>query len=172
LPAAAHLIQRFFGSLRPGGPGAVESVWAEDQLLPGEVELWRRMTGADRRHAAGVARRVERQLGHQASRPVLAAALLHDVGKTVSHLGTYGRVVATLSAKVAGRDHAAAWSETQGFTRRVGLYLEHPRLGGDLLELAGSEPLTSTWAREHHLPAELWTIPADIGAALKSADDD
>jgi hypothetical protein len=73
---------------------------------------------------------------------------------------------------VAGREHAAAWSETQGFTRRVGLYLEHPRLGGDLLELAGSEPVTSTWAREHHLPAEQWTIPADIGAALKDADDD
>jgi hypothetical protein len=172
LPAAGHLIQRFFGSLRPGGPGAAETGWAEDQLLPGEVELWRRMTGADRRHAAGVARRVERQLGHRATRPVLAAALLHDVGKTVAHLGTYGRVVATLSAAVAGREHAVAWSETQGFTRRVGLYLEHPRLGGDLLELAGSEPLTSTWAREHHLPAEQWTIPTDIGAALKDADDD
>jgi hypothetical protein len=172
LPAAGHLIQRFFGSLRPGGPGAVEGVWAEDQLLPGEVELWRRMAKADQRHAVGVARRVERQLGHRATRPVLAAALLHDVGKTVAHLNTYGRVIATLSAAVAGREHAAAWSETQGFTRRVGLYLEHPRLGGDLLELAGSEPLTSTWAREHHLPAEQWTLPADIGAALKSADDD
>jgi hypothetical protein len=172
LPAAGHLIQRFIGSLRPGGPGAVETGWAEEQLLPGEVELWRRMAGADRRHAAGVARRVEGRLGDRATRPVLAAALLHDVGKTVAHLGTYGRVVATLSAAVAGREHAVAWSETQGFTRRVGLYLEHPRLGGDLLELAGSEPLTSTWAREHHLPAEQWTIPTDIGAALKSADDD
>jgi hypothetical protein len=172
VPAASHLIQRFFGSLRPGGPGAADASWAEEQLLPTELELWRRMGNADRRHAAGVARRVERELGHRATRPVLAAALLHDVGKTVASLNTYGRVIATLSAAVAGRDHAVAWSETQGFTRRVGLYLEHPRLGGDLLELAGSEPLTSSWAREHHLPAEQWSVPADIGAALKAADDD
>ena len=65
-----------------------------------------------------------------------------------------------------------AWSETQGFTRRVGLYLEHPRLGADLLGLAGSAPLTVAWTAEHHLPAEDWTVPQAIGAALKAADDD
>lgn len=172
MPGTGHLIRRFAGSLRPGPPAPADAAWAESQLLPTEVELWRRMRNPDRRHAIGVARRVERSLGHDATRPVLAAALLHDVGKTVAHLGTYGRVVATLSAKVAGHEHAAAWSETQGFTRRVGLYLEHPRLGGDLLELAGSDPITSSWAREHHLPAEQWSVPPDLGAALKAADDD
>ena len=55
------------------------------------------MSRADRRHAAGVARRVEVALGDEATRPVLAAALLHDVGKTESGLGTYGRVIATIS---------------------------------------------------------------------------
>ena len=64
------------------------------------------MSGPDRRHAAGVARAVQRALGHEASRPVLAAALLHDVGKVESGLRTYGRVVATLSAKVAGAEMA------------------------------------------------------------------
>src|SRR5687768_99104 len=112
MPAAAHLITRFFGSLRPGPPGSADASWAEEQLLSTEVELWRRMRNPDRRHAVGVARRVERQLGPKATRPVLAAALLHDVGKTVSHLHTYGRVVATLSAAVAGREQAVAWSET------------------------------------------------------------
>ena len=32
---------------------ATDAEWAEAQLLPGEVELWRRMSRADRRHAAG-----------------------------------------------------------------------------------------------------------------------
>ncbi len=130
------------------------------------------MSGADRRHSVGVARRVEVALGSEATRPVLAAALLHDSGKIESGLGTYGRVIATLSAAVAGHDQADAWSATRGFTRRVGLYLRHPELGGDLLELAGSDPLTVAWTREHHLPADQWTVEPRIANALKLADDD
>ena len=119
-----------------------------------------------------MARRAHATLGEAATRPVVAAALLHDCGKSVSGLGTYGRVIATLSVKLAGRDIAMAWSETRGFTRRVGLYVEHPRLGADLLGLAGSAPLTVAWAAEHHLPPEDWTVPAEVGQALKDADDD
>ena len=141
-------------------------------LLPGELALWRRMSGPDRRHAVGVAERVERALGHQATRPVLAAALLHDVGKVESGLGTYGRVVATLSAKVAGHDMATTWRKQRGVARRVGLYLHHDQLGGDLLELAGSDPLTVTWTREHHLAESDWTLEPAIASALKAADDD
>jgi hypothetical protein len=169
---AGHLVKRFFGSLRPGGPPAADEAWVATVLLPAEHELWTQMPGADRRHAVGVTRRVEVALGDEATRPVLAAALLHDVGKTVSGLGTYGRVVATLSGKVAGHDMAVAWTETRGFTRRVGQYLEHPRLGGDLLGIAGSDPLTEAWTREHHSPADEWTVPAHLGAALKASDDD
>src|SRR4051794_33612483 len=100
---AGHLVKRFFGSVIPRGPKAEDAVWAEEQLLPGERDLWVQMSRTDRRHAAGVARRVEQALGAEATRPVLAAALLHDVGKIDSGLGTYGRVIATLSAKVGGR---------------------------------------------------------------------
>lgn len=169
---SAHLVRRFFGSVLPVGPSGTDAQWAEQSLLPTEVELWRRMGAVDRRHAVGVARAVQRALGGEAERPVLAAALLHDVGKSVSGLGTYGRVVATLSALVAGHDSASAWSQTDGFTRRVGLYLEHPRLGREMLELAGSDILTLAWAGEHHHPADTWTVDPAIGAALKAADDD
>lgn len=172
MAGAAHLAKRFFGSVVPLGPSAADRDWAEEQLLDGEREIWRKLSRVDRRHAAGVARRVEVALGHEATRPILAAALLHDCGKTVSGLGTYGRVIATLSVKLAGTDQAVAWSETQGFTRRVGLYVEHPRLGAELLGLAGSAPLTVAWAAEHHLPPEDWTVPTDVGHVLKAADDD
>lgn len=144
----------------------------EGVLLPGELTLWRTMSGADRRHAVGVAHRVERALGHEATRAVLAAALLHDVGKVESGLGTYGRVIATLSAKVAGPDMATTWRRQRGFARKVGLYLQHDRLGGDLLELAGSDPVTVAWAREHHQPDTEWTVARPLAEALKAADDD
>jgi len=169
-----HLVRRFFGSLRPGGPSASEREWAESQLLPGELELWRRMPGPDRRHSAAVARRVQRSLGDEATRPVLAAALLHDVGKLDAHMRTYGRVIATLCGAVVKHDPVVIrqWTTTSGFTRRVGLYLSHPRLGGDLLRMAGSDPLTVAWTEQHHLPDEEWTVEPELAAALSAADDD
>jgi hypothetical protein len=168
----SHLSRRFVGSLRPGGPRPADDEWARSQLLVSEVDLWRRMPGADRRHAAGVARDVERALGGEATRPVLAAALLHDVGKIESGLGVYGRVVATLCGLIAGREAAKEWTRGRGFTRRIGLYLLHPDLGGDLLGMAGSDPLTEAWARQHHRSPDSWTIDPVVAAALKAADDD
>jgi hypothetical protein len=169
---SGHLARRFFGSLRPGGPRAADEAWVASVLLPGEQELWRRMSGADRRHAVGVARRVERALGAEATPPVLAAALLHDVGKVAAGLGTYGRVVATAAGLAAGRDLALDWSRRRGFTRAVGLYLRHAELGADMLRLADSDQLTVAWAAEHHLPPDRWTVPAGVAEALKAADDD
>ena len=74
---------------------------------------------------------------------------------------------ATISGAVVRHDEDVIrdWARTRGFTRRVGLYLQHPRLGGDMLELAGSDPLTVAWTREHHLPADEWTLPPSIAVS-------
>jgi hypothetical protein len=167
-----HLATRFFGSLRPGGPPPADEAWARDALLPGEVALWERMSGADRRHAIGVARRAEAALGAPADRRVLAAALLHDVGKVDSRLGPARRAVATLAGMAGGHDAARRWRARSGPVGRVGRYLCHDAIGADLLAAAGSDALTVAWAREHHLPPDRWTVPAAVGAALKDADDD
>lgn len=172
MASLAHLSRRFVGSVRPGGPPTADVEWAHGHLSEAESALWDQMSGPDRRHSVDVARRVERSLGHEATRPVLAAALLHDVGKSVSGLGTYGRVLATLSAMVGGHEMADHWAAKRGVTRKVGLYLQHDQLGGDLLEIAGSDPLTVTWAREHHWPEEMWTLDPHLAHALKAADDD
>ena len=132
------------------------------------------MRRTDRRPAAGVARRTAEALGAQATRPVVAAALLHDVGKIEARFGVYLRTMATISGKAVKHDPVIidAWTRTTGITRRVGLYLEHARLGGDLLAIAGSDPLTVAWARQHHMVEDDWTVPAEIAHALKDADDD
>jgi hypothetical protein len=161
-----HLAKRFFGSLRPGGPAASEVAWVREQLLPGERDLWSAMPGPDRRHSAAVARRVEAALGAEATRPVLAAALLHDSGKTASGLRTFGRVVATVTARLVGHERAAAWDSA------IGRYLRHDEIGARRLEQAGSAPLTVAWTREHHRPEQEWTVPLALGRALKAADDD
>jgi hypothetical protein len=146
-----HLAKRFFGSLPRGGPA--DEAWALALLNDGERALWVRMSDPDRRHAVGVA---------QAVPPDLAvAALLHDVGKIESGLGTFARVGATLLGTIR-RD----WGG------RLGAYLRHDAIGAELLARAGSAPLTVAWAREHHLPEDRWTVPVDAGRALKAADDD
>lgn len=167
-----HLIKRFFGSLLPIGPSKVDDTWATSQLLPGEIDLWRRMSAQDRRHSAGVARRCVETLGDSATRPVIAAALLHDVGKVDSGLGTPLRVVATLSAAVAGRETAELWVRSTGVTRRIGLYLKHAEIGADLLAMSGSDDFTVTWAGEHHLPPDLCSLEPELADALREADDD
>ncbi len=167
-----HLARRFFGSLRPGGPSQADREWVESVLSAAEHALWCRQSGPDRRHSADAARRVERRLGADATAPVLAAALLHDIGKLDADLGTWGRVIATLSAKVAGHDTSRLWIRSTGFTRRVGLYLHHPEIGADMLELAGSDPLVVAWAAQHHRPPDEWTVDRAIAEVLYEVDDD
>ncbi len=169
---AVHLTKRFVTSLWPLGPSSQDDEWARSHLVEGEVALWKRMSSQDRRHSIGVARRVEDALGDGATRPVVAAALLHDVGKIESRLGTMLRVVATASAAIAGRETAELWVTSTGVTRRIGLYLKHPSIGADLLAMAGSDPFTETWAREHHHPAESCSLDAELANALRDADDD
>jgi hypothetical protein len=180
-PQPAHRVRRFAGSLVGGAPRAEDVEWAHRWLSPAEVRLFDRMAAVDRRHAIGVARAVSGRLagvGLDAAahddpevRWVLAAALLHDVGKQVAGLGTYGRVVATMSGWVGGRDMAASWADTRGLTRRVGLYLQYEELGGDQLAVAGSDPRVVAWAREHHRPEGEWSVPVELGRLLAAADD-
>lgn len=174
-----HLAARFFGALSPAGPSAGDEAWALASLLPGEQQLWGKMSGPDRRHAIGVARGAIRLLGEEpASRAVVAAALLHDVGKIEASLGTFARVGVTLAAIAAGRERLLRWSQSappSQSTRlraRVGRYLTHDRLGQRLLQRAGSDPLTVSWAGEHHLAPQRWSVEARLAGALKAADGD
>lgn len=178
-----HLGGRLVGSLRPGGPSPADEAWAKRLLGPGERKLWDLMSGPDRRHAVGVARAVALDLGGDADGTgvpgaALAAALLHDVGKIRSGLGTWGRVAATAAALRLGRDRVAAWSghsgggEPSGWRARAGLYVCHDALGAAMLEAAGAAPLTVAWAAQHHLPSSQWTVDPDLARVLKAADGD
>jgi hypothetical protein len=122
----AHLGRRFVTSLSRRPPSAGDERWAEQWLLPAEVELWQAMPNPDRRHAVEVGRRFgARRPG--ATRPEMAGALLHDVGKVESGLGTLARVAATVVGP---------------HTARFRSYHEHEAIGARLAEAAGSDPAT------------------------------
>ena len=140
-----HLARRFVTSLSGRPPEPQREAWAQSLLLPGERALWARMSAADRRHSIEVARRF-RRLVETPTRAEMAAALLHDVGKTASGLGTAWRVVATV---VGPR------------TNRFRRYHEHEAIGVRMLAAAGSEADTLALARGDH----------PHGGALRAADD-
>jgi putative nucleotidyltransferase with HDIG domain len=172
-----HLAGRFTRALWPGAPKRDDVAWVESVLTPTAFVQVRRQPNHDQRHAIVVAREVQRRLAgtEYADDPRwLSAALLHDIGKLDSRLGVYSRVVATMSASVAGRDHAYAWSESRGFTRRVGLYLRHAELGADRIRLAGEPEEAARWAAAHHDPStwENLPIPGLVVVALDEADND
>ncbi len=174
---AGHLVRRFFGALRPGEPSAHDDAWVADVLTPAEREVWARMPAHDRRHAVGVARRVERALSgapEAGDDRWIAAALLHDVGKLDAGLGVFARVGATIAGGLAGHDMADAWSEKRGITRRVGLYLRHAELGETRLRVIGARDETAAWAGAHHDQSSWPSLgfPEHVVTALDEADDD
>lgn len=121
-----HLVSRFFRSLPDTPPAVGDEVWVDRHLTPGERTLWTQMSNQDRRHSIGVARRfVERR--PSANRAEIAGALLHDVGKIESQLGTFERAVATL---VGPR------------TERFARYHDHEEIGAERLSALDSDPVT------------------------------
>ena len=177
-----HLVRRFFASVRPGGPTEVDRAWVSDVLSASEYQLWARQYPPDRRHSASIARQVHRELAggtpvegaplSEDTRWVLACALLHDIGKIEADLGTWGRVWATLLAKIVGPGRARGWVDSDGYRRRVGSYVNHPEIGAELLRAARSDPRTIAWAAQHHKPADQWTIPAETARILHAFDND
>lgn len=125
MTSISHLARRWFGSLSRRSPPADDLRWVATVLGPSQLHVWSRFGAADQRHAISVARRFE-ALG-QWGTDELAAALLHDIGKLESGLGTTMRMVATV---VGPR------------TARFRAYHDHESLGAALLTAGGSSPTT------------------------------
>lgn len=105
----------------------------------------------------------------------MAAALLHDVGKVESGLGTFSRVGVTLAAIAVGRGRlvgSSASAPAASVRGKLRLYLTHDQVGAELLRRAGSDEFTVAWAGEHHIPPERWHVDRRLGHALKTADGD
>ena len=73
-----HLALRFFGSLSGRPPDVDDEVWAEDQLRGGEIELWRRMSNQDRRHAIPVEKGLPAFAGRETHAMAVDVVQRHD----------------------------------------------------------------------------------------------
>ncbi|HSJ71247.1 MAG TPA: hypothetical protein VLA29_06340 [Acidimicrobiia bacterium] len=151
---AAHLVRRFFGHLRARPLTPSEQVLVATMLSPDLHRLFTGQPHQDQRHAFDVASRSTHR-----SADVLEAALTHDVGKSVAHLGPFGRAAATL------------WSFTPFRVRgRWQTYLDHGAIGAEMLTGAGATEFTVAFARDHPGPVPPGIDPL-AWEALASADD-
>lgn len=112
-----HLARRAIGSISDAPPPPDQCRRAAEVLSVGELNLWNDMAGRDRRHSLEVLARFDAALP-EAPRAARAAALLHDVGKSASGLGWWGRIAATV---IGPR------------TKRFALYHRHEEIGAELL---------------------------------------
>lgn len=132
-----HLARRFFGSLAARRPSPAEQHWVAGRIGGEVARLFFAQDALDQAHAVAAARRVERAAPGRDD--LVRAALLHDVGKAAAGLGVIGRTVASLLAIA----HLPA-------PGRMRQYLDHGRIGAELLSGVGESALTVAFARSHH----------------------
>lgn len=113
-----HLVKRAVTSFSNDPLSGADVERVERILTLQEFEMWWTMSPRDQRHSLQVHERLMR-FYPPAKRTEQAAALLHDLGKTVSGLGWFLRIVATI---VGSRGS------------RFAMYHDHENLGVQMLQ--------------------------------------
>jgi len=142
-----HLGKRFFTSLVVRKLNDEEQQLVRSVLLVNELGLWMKSMKVDQRHSLVVLKRFL-AIMPDAGRDAQAAALLHDIGKSLLQMGILSRVAATL---IGPR------------TQRFSQYHRHEQLGIELLEAASCSTITIGYLRGSGDP--------DVVSALAIADN-
>jgi hypothetical protein len=81
---------------------------------------------------------------------LLAAALLHDLGKSRIHLNPFERALVVIGNHLLP-SKAAAWgqAEPHGWKRAFVVAAQHPAWGADMAQKAGASPVTVRLIRQH-----------------------
>ncbi|MFC4427981.1 HD domain-containing protein [Deinococcus navajonensis] len=154
--AYAGKVRRLSRSLRETDAHP-EDDWARTHLTPEEQRVYDSMDARDREHACRVARHLLRE--HPAAEPeVVAAALLHDCGKSVRRYAVAERVLVGLIPNRLSRLLPPVGA--------LGVRANHPELGARLLAHAGARPRVARLVARHHHPG------GDPDAALLHHYDD
>lgn len=147
-------------------------------LSPAELALFMALPLADRQHGLRVAQRLH-QAGYdlamrgEGSRPLVKAALLHDIGKAGQGIRLVHRVAHVLLSRWAPGVWRRITASPTGWRRPLYALANHADLGAIWLTEAGSDPLTIALVRHHEahdIPPDLLE-QANLLRALQQADD-
>ncbi|MFQ5401462.1 MAG: HD domain-containing protein [Anaerolineae bacterium] len=141
-------------------------------LSRAEEALFYRLTLSDQWHSIRVLRAL-RADGHTET-ALLAAALLHDVGKTRFPLSLWDRTLIVLAqALLPGKIAAWGAADPVGWRRPFVIKMQHPEWGAEMAREAGCAPPV-VWLIRHHqdkLKADGGSEWAALLRPLQWADD-
>lgn len=144
----------------------------QSQLTPPEYALFCRFDRGEQWHSYQVMRTLK-AAGHTEP-DLLAAALLHDVGKTQSPLSLWDRSLIVMMMKAAP-GKTAVWGQgaLSGWQRPFVVKAQHPEWGAQMTQAAGSTPLVVNLIRRHQddLPETAVTAEDALLRLLQWADD-
>lgn len=136
-------------------------------LTPPQAALFLRMQPSEQEHAFHVLRCLVAE--GRGDPHLLAAALLHDVGKALYPLALWERALVVLGKKFLPR-LASRWGQgrPRGLSRPFAVAARHPAWGADLAAAAGATARACDLIRRHQ-SAPVADDP--LLAALQAADD-
>lgn len=152
-------------------PDAGDLVMASEVLSPALMELFLRLQPSEQEHALGIFRRLT--ASQEKNPDLLAAALLHDVGKSRYPLHLEERIVIVLAKKLFPK-RVKVWGIAQpyGWRRPFVVAEQHPAWGAEMAEAAGATPGVVRLIRRHHEQALDSTDPGELELLKKLQDLD
>lgn len=164
-----RLKQFWHFAIAPGRPCLPEQV--SPYLSPTQTILFLRQSVGEQRHALTVIQRLRATNQHHPD--LMAAALLHDVGKILYPLSVWERALAVLGQRFArGKWFEWANGAARGWRKAFVVAAQHAEWGAYLAAEANASPLTVDLIRYHHTPptqAPAYLVP--FLSALQAADD-
>lgn len=174
LSRVTYRVRQFYLALRTAADPQ-DLVQARSILTPAQMVLFTRMQSSEQAHAISVYRQLVGQ--GETSPDLLAAALLHDAGKSLSPLRLWERVMIVLARAIfpaqSRRWGALPAEGRKGWRRAFIVAQQHPAWGAALAAEAGASPQTVTLIRQHQEPASA-AADADIErllSKLQAVDD-
>ena len=150
------MIRRFFDVLTSKPLSISERAAVDSWLTADMAEVFFEQMTADQRHGYHAALSVISD--GRSDSDVIAAALMHDIGKRHAHFGVIGRSVTSIMMLLR-----------LPLTRRMLLYKDHGRSGARDLTRLGAPPLAIEFAL-HHQGERPKTIESQLWEILISAD--
>ncbi len=145
----------------------VDRAYVEKRLAPPLLMLFQQMPHAEQIHAIEVCRRVEAS-GYD-DPDLLAAALLHDVGKVRAYPTPLERAVVVIVEHFAPRLAAYFAESEQRWWRAFRVRRHHPCWGAEMVARVGGSARTVELIRHHHQPHQ--DDDDELLSALRAADE-
>ncbi|MFL7837608.1 MAG: HD domain-containing protein [Candidatus Promineifilaceae bacterium] len=166
-----YRLSQFWHNVTAKPLSGLEQEQITNDLTPQELDLFKQMSINDQRHGYRVYRLL-RDSGHTDC-DLLAAALLHDVGKVKVDLSVWDRTLAVLGETFFPQK-AKEWGvgTNGGWKRTFVVREQHAAWGGDLAEQAGSRKDVIDLILRHQEPVLLNGSGRDDRLALLQWADD